>query len=296
MSHNVNQTNSKDTNVVVYRSDDNTVQLDVQLADETVWLTQQQIASLFGVKQPAISKHLSNIFKEGELDKDSVYSILEYTANDGKTYSTQFYNLDAILSVGYRVNSKNATSFRQWANKVLKDYLLKGYAVNQQLLHIEQRIDNRILEHEKRLDAVGQKIDFFVRTNLPPVEQVFFNGQFFEAVALIERLVKTATRRVIVVDAYVDATTFEMLDVRDKGVVADIYSGKDLSVLRNAHNGNDNVEPINTHIWNTPSHDRWLIIDDSLYHCGHSFKDMGRKLSAITLMGVPPEKVLSVIR
>ena len=131
--------------VVIYRTEDNTLQLDVQVKGDTVWLTQQQIAELFGVKQPAISKHLSNIFKEGELEKDSVHSILEYTAADGKVYSTQFYNLDAILSVGYRVNSKNATSFRRWANSVLKDYMLRGYAINQKLLHLEERIEKNKL-------------------------------------------------------------------------------------------------------------------------------------------------------
>ena len=123
-------------NVVVYSSADNTVHLDVQLADETVWLTQQQIATLFGVQIPAISKHLANIFREGELDKNSVISILENTATDGKKYRTMFYNLDAILSVGYMVNSANATRFRQWATRVLKDYLLRGYALNPHIRYL----------------------------------------------------------------------------------------------------------------------------------------------------------------
>ena len=133
--------NPKNESVVIYRSDDDAVKLEVQLADETVWLTQQQMAELFGVKQPAISKHLSNIFREGELDKNSVHSILEYTAADGKIYSTQFYNLDAILSVGYRVNSKNATMFRRWSNGDLKEYLLKGYAINQRLVPLWRHRD-----------------------------------------------------------------------------------------------------------------------------------------------------------
>ena len=114
---------------------------------ETVWLTQQQIADLIGVKQPAISKHLNNIFREGELDKNSVHSILEYTATDGKVYTTQFYNLDAILSVGYRVNSINATAFRRWATGVLKEHLLRGYSVNQQFLAIQRQMDIRFDEH-----------------------------------------------------------------------------------------------------------------------------------------------------
>ena len=282
--------------VVIYRTEDNTLQLDVQVKGDTVWLTQQQIAELFGVKQPAISKHLSNIFKEGELEKDSVHSILEYTAADGKVYSTQFYNLDAILSVGYRVNSKNATSFRRWANSVLKDYMLRGYAINQKLLHLEERIDQKFYSLEQRVEKTEEKIDFFVRTNQTPVEQVFFGGEFFAARILLEQLIKTAIKRVIIIDAYVDAATFEILDVRAKGVKATIYSGKDLRGLRDAHNATAGLEPIDTFVWRSPSHDRWLIIDDQLYHCGHSLKDMGKKLSAISLMGIPAQTIIDQVK
>ena len=281
--------------IVLYKPNEQ-FQLEVQLKNDTVWLTQQQIADLFGVKQPAVSKHLSNIFKEGELDKDSVYSILEYTAADGKVYSTQFYNLDAILSVGYRVNSRNATLFRQWANSVLKEYMLRGYAVNQQLLHLEERLDKRFYSIEQRVEKTEEKIDFFVRTSLPPVEQVFFEGEFFEARVLLEKIIKTAKKRVIIIDAYIDAATFEMLDVRAKGVTADIYSDGLYKTLRDAHNASAGVQPINTHKWSTASHDRWLIVDDSLYHCGHSVKDLGKKLSAIMLMGESPEAILNHVR
>ena len=149
--------------VVLYQPNNNT-SLEVRVVEGTVWLTQEQIAKLFDVGQPAISKHLSNIFMEEEFEKSSVHSILEYTASDGKKYSTQFYNLDAILSVGYRVNSKSATRFRKWATLILKNYLIKGYSINQQLLYAEQRIDHRLLEHDKRLDAVEEKIDFIVDT------------------------------------------------------------------------------------------------------------------------------------
>ena len=286
-----------DDNVVVYSTDDNTLQLDVHLADETVWLNVNQIASLFQRDRTVISRHIRNIYNEKELDENITCAKFAHVgADNDQIYETVHYNLDVIISVGYRVKSQRGTQFRQWANRVLKDYLLKGYAVNQQLLHIEQRIDNRLLEHEKRLDAVEHKIDFFVRTNQIPVEQVFFNGQFFEARKLIEDLIRKAQQRVIVVDGYVDTVTFAMLDVRSKGVAADIYSGKDLSDLRNAHNTATGVEPIATHIWSAPSHDRWLIVDNELYHCGHSLKDMGRKLSAVTLMGIPPETVLNAIK
>jgi len=292
--------------IVLYKPNSD-IHIEVRLENETVWLTQQQIADLFGVKQPAISKHLANIFKEGELDKNSVYSILEYTAADGKVYNTQFYNLDAILSVGYRVNSINATLFRRWATEVLKEYMLRGYNVNQQLLAMQRQIDSRFENQntyiDRRLNSIENeladhrdKIDFFVRTNVPPVEQVFFEGQFFEARALLEKMVKTAQKRVIIIDSYIDAATFEILDVRQKGVTADIYSNNEHSTLCNAHNSTSNVEPIHSHKWTTASHDRWLIIDDNLFHCGHSLKDMGKKLSAIMLMGTSPETILNAVK
>ena len=289
--------------IVLYQPNDN-IKLEVRLEKETVWLTQQQIAELFGVKQPAISKHIANIYKSGELEEASTYSILEYMGNEGKQqYTTKVYNLDVILSVGYRVNSINATRFRQWANSVLRKYLLEGYAVNQSLFAIQRQIDsrfelqdNRMLMIENELNEHKEKIDFFVRTNLPPVEQVFFEGDFFEARVLLENLVKRAQNRVVVIDPYVDANTLEILDVREETVSADIYSGKDLTLLRETHNASANFKPVDTYLWTKPSHDRWLIIDDFLYHCGHSLKDMGRKLSAITLMGVSPETILDLVR
>lgn len=150
--------------IILYQPDE-TMKLEVRLEDETVWLTQQQIAELFGTKRPAITKHLSNIFRSGELDEKSTCSILEHMAADGsRTYSTKYYNLDVILSVGYRVNSRNATIFRQWANKVLKEYLLHGYAINQRLIEMSDRLDRRLLEQDMKIAAIRRDVDFFVRT------------------------------------------------------------------------------------------------------------------------------------
>ena len=156
--------------MVVYQPDAE-LTLEVKVVDETVWLNQQQIAELFGVKQPAISKHLNNIFRSGELDRNSVHSILEYTATDGKKYNTQFFNLDAILSIGYRVNSTRATQFRIWANKILKDYILRGYAVNRQLIALQERTDERFLRVENRLDEQQEKVDFLVRAHTECTER-----------------------------------------------------------------------------------------------------------------------------
>ena len=174
-----------------------------------MWLTQQQIADLFGVKQPAISKHIANIYKSGELDEEGTYSILEYMGHDGKQlYTAKAYNLDMILSVGYRVNSTNATRFRQWANRVLKDYMLRGYAVNQRLLNIE----NQLVSQQKQLAQHQEQIDFFVRTSLPPVEGIFYDGQIFDAYTFVNDRIREAKKRIVLIDNYVDDSVLTMLD------------------------------------------------------------------------------------
>ena len=153
-------------NVVVYRTEDGTLKLEVRVDEETVWLTQQQLAQLFNTTRNNITLHIGNIFKEQELDRNSVCKESLLTAADGKTYKTKFYNLDVIISVGYRVKSVVGTRFRQWALKVIKNYMLRGYAVNQRFLNIE----NQLATHQKQLADHQEKIDFFVRTKIPPVE------------------------------------------------------------------------------------------------------------------------------
>jgi len=286
----------KAESVVVYQTEDNTLQLDVQVADETVWLTQQQMSMLFNTSRNNITLHIGNIFKEHELEQDSVCKESLLTAQDGKTYRTKFYNLDVIISVGYRVKSQAGTRFRQWATKIVRDYALRGYAVNQRLLAVEERMDRKFSAIESELREHKEKIDFFVRTNMPPAEQIFFEGEFFEARVLLEKLIKMAKKRVIIIDGYVDAATFEMLDVRAKGVTADIYSDGEHKNLRDLHNAGRGKQPVNTHKWSKSSHDRWVIIDDTLYHCGHSVKDLGKKLSAIMKMDWNPEVVLKEVR
>ncbi len=284
--------------IVLYQPDDQ-LTLEVKLEHESVWLTQQQMAILFDVKENNITYHIQSVYKTHELEPEATTQKIRVVRKEGNRHVNRqidFYNLDMIISVGYRVNSANATQFRRWATSVLKEYMLKGYAVNQRLIAMEERIDRRLAQHENILQEHQEKIDFFVRTNLPPVEQVFFDGEFFEARVLLEKLIKSAQQRVVVIDAYIDAASFEMLDVRNKGVSADIYSGKDLTAIKETHNASASVEPIETHLWSKPSHDRWLIIDDYLYHCGHSLKDMGRKLSAITLMGTSPETILGQVK
>lgn len=296
-----------ESQIVLYQPNESiSLQVKIDASHDTVWLTQQQIADLFGTKRPAITKHLRNIFNSGELDQNSVSSILEHTAADGKTYKTQFYNLDAIISVGYRVNSINATAFRRWATRVLKNYLLKGYSVNQQLLTMQRQFDSRLEEHSLRMTRIEDKqaeqqeqLDFFIRTSTPPAEMVFFEGDFYTARVALENLVSSANHRVIVIDAYVSALTLDFLNIRKSGVEAIIYTvgvGQGMQRLMNEH---DRLFPdahIDIRKWSKESHDRWLVIDDTLYHCGHSLNaNGGHKISAITRMGISPEDILSVV-
>ena len=162
--------------VILYQPD-REVKLEVRLEDETVWLTQAQMAELFQTSKQNVSLHTNNIFKEKELSPDSVVKDSLTTAADGKKYRVKYYNLDVIISVGYRVKSIRGTQFRQWANKVLKEYLMKGYAINYRL----ERIDTRLQKHERQIEYLTDKIDFFVRTSLPPVEGIFHDGQIFDA-------------------------------------------------------------------------------------------------------------------
>ena len=267
---------SNSDNVVVYSSADNAVHLDVQIADETVWLTQQQIATLFGVQIPAISKHLANIFREGELNKDSVISILENTA-----------------AVGYRVNSANATRFRQWANRVLKDYLLRGYALNPHLRYMEQRIDNKLQEHTEQIHELQNKVDFFIRTSLPPREGIFVNGQIYDAFEFIERLVKSAKKSILLIDNYVDESVLTMLSEKQKGVQVDIYT-KDISNALQLAEKNFNAQYKGLVLHTTSiCHDRFLIIDEeTIYLIGASLKDAGKRLFAFTQMNAEQIKTI----
>lgn len=261
------------------------MKLEVRLENETVWLTQQQIADLFGTKRPAITKHLSNIFKSGELEEESTCSILEHMAADGsRTYSTKYYNLDVILSVGYRVNSVNATMFRRWANQVLKEYLLRGYSVNQRLMQIEDRIDRRLSEHDRHLLMLDEKVDFFVRTSLPPKEGILFQGQIFDAHVIVSKLVESANTRIVLIDNYVDATVLTQLDKRKPGVKATIYTQEIKPILRqDLRRHNQQYPEITIHVYHG-AHDRFLIIDETVYHIGASLKDLGKKLFAFSEM------------
>ena len=273
--------------IILYQPDES-VRMEVRIEDETVWLTQAQIAELFETKRQAITKHLKNIFQSGELNENSVCSILELTASDGKSYKTKTYNLDAIISVGYRVNSKNATLFRRWASQVLKDYLLKGHVINQRISNLEQRVDAKFLSYDMQLTRLNEKVDFFVRTSLPPVEGIFFDGQIFDAYAFATNLIKSAKNSLILIDNYIDENTLLMLSKRTTGVDATIYTQRITPQLQlDLTRHNNQYPPINIRTYRQ-AHDRFLIIDRSdLYHIGASLKDLGKKLFAFSKMDIP---------
>ena len=271
--------------IILYQPDE-AVKLEVRLEDETVWLTQEQIADLFGTKRPAITKHLNNIYKSGELDIDSTCSILEHMGNDGKQrYTTKYYNLDAILSIGYRVNSKNATLFRKWANSVLKDYLLKGYSIIKRLSELERTV----AQHT-------EKIDFFVRTALPPVEGIFYNGQIFDAYKFATDLVKSARRSIVLIDNYVDETVLLMLSKRSVGVSATIYTQRITQQLQlDLDRHNSQYPPIDIRTYRD-SHDRFLIVDETdVYHIGASLKDLGKKMFAFSKLDIPAAVITDLL-
>ena len=263
--------------IVVYQPNE-TIRLEVRLENETVWLTQEQIANLFGTKRPAITKHLANIYKSGELEREGTCSILEHMGNDGKqSYRTMFYNLDAILSVGYRVNSRNATLFRRWATQVLKSYLLKGYAINTRLAQLEDKVDRRFAKHDDRLATLEQKVDFFVQTSLPPMQGVFYDGQVFDAKVFAAKHILSAKKSIFLIDSWVDVVTLELLAKKAKGVAVEIVASPRGNKISPSDIAMFNRQYVGLSVRTSKNfHDRFLIIDDKvLYLIGASLKDLG---------------------
>ena len=264
--------------IVLFESSDKIVTLDVTVDKETVWLTQLQMAILFDVERSVISKHISNVFKEKEAEEKSNVHFL-HIANSDKPVKQ--YSLDIIISVGYRVKSRRGVEFRKWANSVLKEFLLKGYSVNQRFERLEQRVSR-----------TEEKIEFFVRTALPPVEGVFFEGQIYDAYELACKLVKSAVSSIILIDNYIDESVLTLLDKRGRGVTAEIYTHSPNAQLQlDIQRHDSQYTPIPIHVF-THSHDRFLCIDDTVYHIGASLKDLGKKWFAFSRMEINTESLL----
>lgn len=283
--------------IVLYQPDEKTsmkVRLDATF--DTVWLTQQQIAELFGVQKAAISKHMKNIFSSCELTRERVVSKMETTASDGKKYQVDYYNLDMILSVGYRVNSVNATRFRQWANAVLKQYLLQGYSINRQMVALQQHVDDRLLKIENRLDRQQEDIDFYIRTNQQPSELVIPTGCVWDAYSYLSDLVRTAKKRVVLIDNFVDDRTLLLLDKRTAGIEATVYTRYSEKTELDFAKHNAQCEPVLRVQLPHAVHDRYLIVDDGVWLLGSSVKDMGRGLTTIIRTEIDPEYILGCVK
>ena len=273
--------------VIIYRSEDGTIQLEVQLHEETVWLTQAQMAILFETTRNNITIHIGNLFKEGELEKISVCKESLLTASDGKPYKTKIYNLDVIISVGYRVKSKRGTDFRKWANKVIKDFILKGYAVNNRLDKLEVKV--------YKLEEKTAEIETKIKGQLPPHEGVFYNGQIFDAYNFISDLIRMAKKDIILIDNYIDDSVLKILNKREDNVSATIYTANISENLKlDLEKHNSQYQPINIEQFNK-SHDRFMIIDNEVYHIGASLKDLGKRMFAFSKMEIGKEIILSLL-
>lgn len=290
--------------IVVYQPSE-TLRLEVRLQDESVWLPQQKIADLFGVKKAAISKHLKNIFATGELHEELVVSKMETTTRHGaiggkvQHHLINFYNLDVIIAVGYRVNSLQATKFRIWATQVLKRYILNGVAVDdRRYLALPGEMDRRLASHDRRIVELEEKVDYFVQTTLPPKEKVLCDGQMLDAQFELTRIVKTARHRIVLIDNYIDERTLLLLGNRRVKVDCTVYTLKPNSpklapALANYVKQYPSL-PITVKGYQK-SHDRFLIIGNTVWHIGASLKDAGSALFALMKMELDPSVILALL-
>ena len=269
--------------IILYQPDE-AVRLEVRLEDETVWLTQAQMAELFGVRENTITYHVKEIYSIGELESYSTTRKNRVVRREGTRNvkrSIDFYNLDMIISVGYRVSSKRGVQFRQCATRILKENLLKGYSINQRFEQLEQRVSR-----------TEEKIDFFVRTSLPPVEGIFYNGQIFDAYKFATDLIRSAKKSLLLIDNYIDESVLLMLSKRRSGVCATVYTQKITAQLQlDIERHNRQYPPAEIRIYNK-CHDRFLIIDGTeVYHIGASLKDLGKEMFAFSKMDVPADTI-----
>ncbi len=280
----------------MYQPNDNT-KIEVRLNDEMIWLSQPQIVQLFQSSKSNISEHIRNIYSQNELDKDSTVRIFRTVQTEGNRNvhrNITYYNLDMIISIGFRVNTKIGIHFRQWANNILKDNLIKGYSINKRIDYIENKIEHKLQEHEAQLNKIDEQINYFVQKSLPPIQGVFYNGEIFDAYQLLTRLIKMANKSIVVIDNYIDESVLTMLDKRKDGVAATIYTekiNKQLQLDIKLHNSQ--YPAIDIKIVKN-CHDRFLLIDDEdVFHIGASLKDLGKKLFAFSRLNISSDTILN---
>jgi hypothetical protein len=271
--------------IIIYQSDILSSHIEVRIEDETVWLSQLQILELFSSTKQNVSLHINNIFKEGELDENSVVKYSLTTASDGKKYKTKLYNLDVIISVGYRVKSQRGTQFRIWANKILKEYLLKGYAINNRIELLEKKVNS--------IELKNNEFDLILKTNLPANQGIFFDGQLFDAHAFVLKIIKSAKKSIFVFDNYIDETVLTQLSNRNKGVKVVIYTKNMTKQLKlDLERFNKQYEPVEV-VEFDKAHDRFLIVDCiEVYHLGASLKDLGKKWFAFSKLNIDIDVLL----
>ena len=274
----------KQGEIIMYQPDES-IRLEVRMEEETVWLNLNQMSLLFGRDKSVISRHIRNVYIEGELLREStVANFATVHDENGRRVSRniEYYNLDVIISVGYRVKSIQGTRFRQWANSVLKEYLLRGYAINQRF----ERLERRVTEHDAVLSEHSNKLEFFVRAALPPKEGIFYDGQIFDVYAFASELIKSARQRIILIDNYIDESVLLMLAKRNEGVTAEIVTRQITGTLALDIDRHNRQYPPITARKSARYHDRFLIVDDTVYHIGASLKDLGKKLFAFSKMEI----------
>ena len=271
--------------IVVYQPDEIT-RLEVRLKDETVWLNRQQIAQLFGRDVKTIGKHINNALNEELSDIPTVanFAIVQEEGQRWVTRYIEHYNLDMIISIGYRVKSQKGVLFRRWANVVLKDYLMKGIIINQRISSLERRIEDKFIQFDQKLYEHEKKIEFFIQSSLPPKQGIFFDGQIYDAYSFVAELVRSAKRRIVLIDNYIDDTVLTLLSKRAEGVEAVVYTGKISKQLQlDIDKHNAQYSPVEVRTF-SKAHDRFLIIDEKVYLIGASIKDLGKKWFGFTLM------------
>jgi len=274
--------------IIIYQSDETSTSLEVRIEEETVWLNRQQISTLFERDVKTIGKHINNVFEEGELDKSSTVANFATVQNEGGRKverQIEYYNLDVIISIGYRVKSKRGTQFRIWANKILKDYLLKGYAVNQRF----ERLENDVHNIKSKLG----KIDLQIKTSLPPKEGIYFDGQIFDAYVFANDLIRNAKETIILIDNYIDDSVLLMLSKRNKNVKTIIYTSNLTKEIRlDLKKYKSQYPDVEIRMF-SKSHDRFLIIDNKdVYHIGASLKDLGKKWFAFSKINFEVQDIL----
>ena len=264
--------------IVVYQPDE-TTRLDVRLEEDTVWLTQGQMTELFERDRTVITRHINNVFAEGELDEKSNVHFLHFPFSDKPV---KVYSLNVIISVGYRVKSLRGTQFRIWATNVLREYLLRGYAFNQRLNQLEDKVDRRLAQHDHEIVELKDKVDFFVQTSMPPVRGVFYNDQVFDASVFAARHILSAKKSIFLIDSWVDVVTLELLAKKAKGVTVEIVTSRRGNKISASDSAKFNAQHGGLTVRTSKNfHDRFLIIDDkTLFLVGASLKDLGSKCFA----------------